>query len=138
MTTQKDNIEHSGIITKIDDSTIYISIIAESACVSCSAKGMCNVSDMKEKIIEVSNHNYDYKVGEKVTVVLEKSLGMKAVFYGYFLPLIIVVTSLIILTATSVNEGLAALVSIGLLIPYYIALNFNKDKLKKKFEFRIK
>lgn len=138
MTAQKDSIEHSGIITKIDDSTIYISIIAESACASCHAKGMCNVSEMTEKIVEVSNHNYDYKVGETVTVVLEKALGMKAVFYGYFLPFLIVLSSLIILIATTGHEGLSGLVSIGLLIPYYIALNFNKDKLKQKFEFRIK
>ena len=138
MTAQKENIEHSGIITEINDSTIFISIIAASACASCHAKGVCGIADMKEKIIEVANKNYDYKVGETVTVVLEKALGMKAVFYGYFLPFIIVLLSLIILTSTTENEGLSGLLSIGLTIPYYIILYYNRDKMKSKFEFRLK
>ena len=138
MISQKDNIEHQGIINEITDSTIFISVIAQSACASCHAKGMCNVAEMKEKIVEVSNNNYDYQIGETVTVVLEKSLGMKAVFYGYFLPFLIVLLSLIILISTTKNEGLSGLVSVSLIIPYYIFLYYNKDKMKSKFEFKIK
>ena len=36
-----------------------------------------------------------------------------------------------------VNEGLAALISIVALVPYYIILYLKRDKLKKQFEYTI-
>ena len=47
-----DDIYHSGIISEINKEKILVSIISHSACASCKVKGMCNVSEMKEKIIE--------------------------------------------------------------------------------------
>jgi hypothetical protein len=34
-----------------------------------------------------------------------------------------------------VNEGLAALISIVALVPYYIVLYLRRDKLKQKFDY---
>ena len=48
-----DDIYHSGIISEINKEKILVSIISHSACASCKVKGMCNVSEMKEKIVEV-------------------------------------------------------------------------------------
>jgi len=35
------------------------------------------------------------------------------------------------------NEGLAALISIVALVPYYIVLYLKRDQLKKRFEYTI-
>ena len=92
-------IEHKGIIQRITDKSIFVSIIAESACISCKAKGVCTTGDVEEKIIEVIKPVQDYSIGDHVTVQLKRSLGFRALFYGYILPFIVVLFALIILSA---------------------------------------
>lgn len=138
MADYKNIISHKGIINNIDNNKIYISIISQSACASCHVKGMCSVADMKEKIIEIENtKNNNYKIGDTVTVVMEKSSGTKAVVLGYFIPFIILLISLIVLISITNNEGLSGLISIGILIPYYLILYIFRNKLKKIFVFKL-
>lgn len=139
MGKQKDTITHPGTIYKIDKDRIHIMILSQSACASCHAKGMCTVADMEEKMIDVANTGEkSYNVGDKVILGMERSLGSRAVLYGYFIPFLVLVGSLIILLAITDNELLSGLIAIGLLVPYYLLLFLSKDKLQKTFEFRIK
>ncbi|MEZ5083369.1 MAG: SoxR reducing system RseC family protein [Bacteroidales bacterium] len=140
--TQKDcsidDIKHDGIVTRSDDRFVYVSIVAQSACSACSVKGACNVSDLKNEIIEVEKQQgIEYNQGERVQLFMEKSLGTKAVFFGYLLPFILVLISLIIAFSITSNQGLAGLVSLGILIPYYLILYAKRNYMKKAFVFRI-
>ena len=138
MSNTFDSITHTGFIQSIDKDKINVMILSQSACSGCHAKSMCAVADMKEKVIEISKKSSDnYKIGDKVTVVMERSMGPKAVFYGYFFPFLVVLISLIVLISLTENEGLAGLISLVLLIPYYFMIYLLRDKLKKKFEFKI-
>ena len=136
---KEDQISHSGIIREITNSTISVSIISESACAACHAKGFCNVSDMKEKTIEVRNTgDNDHKVGECVNLVMQRSMGLKAVFYGYVLPFLIMMATLLVTMGATDNEGLSGLFALLILAPYYFSLYLLRAKLKSKFEFRIR
>ncbi len=138
MSGSKDTIIHPGIIRKVEDDTIIVNIIAQSVCTSCHAKGICSVANMEEKSIEVHRKpGYNYKPGERVTVAIEKSLGTKAVMIGYVIPFLIILVSLIILSSITGNQGFAGLISLSLLIPYYLGVYLMRDKLKKTFKFRI-
>ncbi len=135
----KDTITHPGIINDIDSRMIYVKILSQSACSTCHAKGMCSVADVEEKVIEVTRiSGRSYKVGDKVMVGMERSLGPKAVLLGYLVPFLILILALIIMLGVTDNELLSAVVAVGLLIPYYLVLFLLKDKLQKTFEFRIK
>ncbi|HNV51231.1 MAG: SoxR reducing system RseC family protein [Bacteroidales bacterium] len=132
-------ISHKGYITEIEQDLIRISIIAESACSGCHAKGFCSVADTQEKIIETPNPKTNiYKIGDQVEVTLKKSHGLKAVFYGYFLPFILVIISLLIIYKITKNQAVAGLISLTILIPYYIILYFLRKKMKSSFLFAIK
>ena len=132
-------IEHSGIISDVSDKLITVSIMPESACGNCRVRGLCSVGDKDEKTIEVFNqHGQIFSVGEQITVVLELSLGMKALGIGYVLPFFIVLSILIILLSAGLSEGFAGLLSLLSLAPYYYGLSFLKNKLKKEFTFRLK
>jgi len=134
----KDDITHPGIIQTIDDKQINVKILAQSACSSCHAKGMCSVAEMEEKIVVVVNDGrMNYSPGDSVILKMKKSLGPRAVFLGYFLPFLIVTISLFILVSITGKEGISALISLGLLIPYYLVLSFLKDRLAKRFNFAI-
>jgi sigma-E factor negative regulatory protein RseC len=134
----ENQITHTGRINQITQTRIFVSIVSESACAACHAKGFCNVSDMKEKIIEVKNPvNGEHKTGDWVTITTKQSMGLKAVFYGYILPFIVLMATLLTTINTTGNEGLAGLLALLVLVPYYFALYLMREKLKSKFEFRI-
>ncbi|NPD44981.1 MULTISPECIES: SoxR reducing system RseC family protein [unclassified Lentimicrobium] len=133
-----DQIQHDGIITLVEPDKLSVSIISMATCASCQVKGACSASDMKEKIVEVKPHtNQDYKVGDKVIIAIDQKVGTWAVLFGYVFPLIIVVVALIIFTNLIEDEGLAGLISIALLAPYYAILYFTRKRMANNFEFKL-
>ena len=136
---ETDSIKHNGIIRTMDKDKYYISIVAQSACVSCSVKGACNVTEIKEETVEVvKGKNDKYKIGDRVEILMEKSLGTKAVFLGYILPFILLFLMLIIGLSIFDEEGIAGLLALGILIPYYFALYYLRGRLNNTFVFRIR
>jgi sigma-E factor negative regulatory protein RseC len=134
-----DTIRHSGKVTGVSSDHYMISITTESACSACSVKGMCNVSNMKEEVLEIQREpDSNYSVGDAVDVVMEKSLGPKAVLLGYVVPFLLLFTTLIISLNLLNNEGLAGLISVLIVVPYYLLLYAFRNRLKKTFVFRIR
>lgn len=133
-----DAIRHNGIITRMDHDYYYVSIVSQSACASCHAKGACNVTDLNEEIVEVPrNGDESRSVGDQVQVAMRRSLGTKAVMLGYVFPFMIVLVTMILLVALTGNEGLAGVVSLLVLVPYYIGLHYYRNHLKRTFTFSI-
>ena len=131
-------IIHPGIIESIDGEKVSVRILSKSACSSCHAKGVCTIADVEEKIIETENDpDSDLKPGDEVMVSMEESLGRKAVFMGYVLPLVVLLVSIVVFLSLLNHEGLAALLSILMLIPYYLVLYLFRKRLQKEFRFRI-
>lgn len=134
-----ENIQHPGKVIKIENNDITVEIIAVSACASCHAKGMCTMSEMKEKLIHVKRpENRTLEIGETVTLEMAQSNAFKALWWAYLLPFVILITSLAILTNVISNQGIAGLISLATLIPYYIILRYMQPYLKKSITFKIK
>lgn len=132
------NIKHAGEIVKIENNAIKVKIISASACSACHAKGACSASESTDKIIEVySNESSKYTIGESVNVSMRKELGLKAVALGYLVPFIILLFSLFTLMNFTQNELLSGLLSIAIVIPYFILLYLFRNKLQKTFSFYI-
>ena len=129
-----DKIKHSGIINAIRGECVSVRILQSSACSGCKVASHCNSSETKEKIIEA---RFKYKIGDHVVVVADISVGFRASIYGYILPLILMVVTLVLVIACGAGEGIAALSSLGILFPYYMALFLLKDKLKEKLSFSL-
>ncbi len=135
---KEEVITHPGIVKKFADNTALISIIVSSGCASCHVKGACNVAEMNEKVIEINvSEGETYSIGQQVVVEMKQSLGTWAVLLGYVFPFLVVLISLIILFAFQVEQGLAGLISIGLLAPYYLALYALRGYMKKQFSYHI-
>ena len=135
---QSGEIEHLGRVEQVSEGLVRINFIAHSACGSCSAKGVCSVSDVQEKVVEVHDSNISVKVGEQVRIVLQRSLGFKALFLGYVLPLILILLFLITFTNILGSEGQAGLISLTVLAAYYLILYLTRNKINKQFKFSIK
>jgi len=134
-----DAITHSGIIKNMNSRKYFISITPQSACTACHVKSVCNVTELNDEIVEVPRTgSEEYKTGDKVEILMEKSLGTKAVFLGYIAPFLLVLATLLITLNLFKSQGVAGLISIGILAPYYFILYLNRKVLKKTFTFRLR
>ena len=134
-----NTIKHLGIVENIQGSHLSVRIVQTSACAACSAKGHCSSADSKDKIIGIiDTAASSYRVGEKVMVIGETSMGMMAVVLAFIIPFILLIFSLFLFMALMENELYSALLSLAILIPYYFILWLNKTRLKQKFSFTIK
>jgi sigma-E factor negative regulatory protein RseC len=135
--SKNSSIEHKGIITKISENSVYVELTVMSACASCHAKSICGI-DSTHKVIEISDTQKVWELGENVNVVMRESLGTKALMLGYIIPFFVLIISLLFfILVVKFNEGLAGVLSLGMLVPYYFALYLVKDKIKRKFNFNI-
>jgi len=130
-------IEHTGIISRIDKNLIQVLIIQESACSGCHANGACSAADMDEKLIDVESKDASYKVGDKVILSGQSSMGLLAVLLAFVLPFLLILLSLFVLRNYASSEAISGTISLSTLIPYYIILSFFRKKLKNKFQFNI-
>ncbi len=138
-TVQETEISHTGFVEKQnDDGSLMVRIIAAPTCVSCSANGTCSASDMEEKLIEVANPEGHFAKGDTVKVVLNQSAGLKAVMLGYVYPFLVLFITLIIMINITDSQGIAGLVALAMLVPYYLLLYVTKTRHKKTFEFKIR
>lgn len=134
----EETVSHVGVITKITDSILEIKIVAQSACAACHAKSACTMSDQAEKVLSVPKpEGQEFQLFQKVKVIMAVGQGNKAAVLAYLIPIILLLAVLFICLGLGLGEGLSALISIAALIPYYIVLYTQRDKLKKKFEYRI-
>ena len=130
-------IKHKAYVKSISPEGLWVSIVNESACASCHVKGACTVSDYQEKDIEITSYSKTYQIGQEVTVLFKESNGFKALFFGYILPLVVLLSTLIVSLIVSENEALSGILSLLILIPYYTTLYFFRAHLKKIFNFEI-
>lgn len=131
-------IDHEGVVKSITPSVISVEILNKSMCAACHAKSACTMIDMSIKTINVPNlQNESYEVGEEVLIVMKKTLGLRAVWISYVIPLIILMILLLSLPYLNFSElgtGLGAV--LGLCI-YYLGVFLFKEKLAKEFTFAI-
>ena len=129
-------ITHQGVVSKISSNKITVALKGNVNCEGCKAQSACGVSDSNDKEIEIMNPTQSFQLNESVDVMLKRELGLKAVFWAYVFPFILMI---IVLVATSFffKEWVSGLLSLFILIPYYFLLYVMKDSFQKAFQVSI-
>lgn len=137
--SSNNTITHRGRIVNITPETTTVEIISESACSSCHAKSLCTLSESKTKNIEVRTRGWDqYQPGDEVDVVLKASMGFKAVWLGYVIPLFVLLAVLLTLLQLGKDELVSGVSAIGAVGIYYLAIWIFRGKLQNEITFSIK
>ena len=79
-----------------------------------------------------------HKVGDEVEVCTKMTMGLKAVWISYVIPLAVLMILILSLSGvfeTEVFRGLAAIAGVGV---YYFIIWLFRDRLKNEFTFYIK
>ena len=97
------------------------------------------MSEEQVKLICVPTDPYTLRhEGDEVQVVLKRSMGLKAVWLSYVIPLFILMILILSLSSVNVHELYIGLISIGAVALYYLVIFLLKDRLAKDFVFYIK
>ena len=135
----KNEVSHKGIVKSVTPELTTVEIMSLSACAECNAKGMCGIADSEIKEISVPTDPYsDHKPGDEVEVMLKKSMGLKAVWISYVIPLFILMILILSLSSVTVHEVYAGLGAIAGVALYYLLIYIFRDRLAKDFVFYIK
>ena len=136
---KKNEIAHTGKVIDVTPDFTTVEIIASSACSSCHAKGLCGMSEEQEKIIMLPTNGFDdFKVGDEVQVLTKMTMGLKAVWISYVIPLIILMILILSLSPVFKNEYLCGLAAVAGVAIYYFGIWLFRDRLSNEFVFYIK
>ncbi len=127
---------HDGTVTEVSDGLVKVHIHVLSACSSCKAHAHCTFVDSAEKIVEVQTDDWKlYSPGQRVVVSVGESLGLQAVLLAYFLPALLLVGALLLAIRLTGSEGIAAIVTLAVIVVYFLVLYYFRDRLQRKFTF---
>lgn len=133
-----NRISHSGIIQSITEGCIKVQIVQTSACAACKVASHCNAAESKVKIVDVMcNNTKGYQEGQAVTVWASKDVANRALLLGFGVPFLLLICVLLVALKLTTNEGVAALVALGSLVPYYVALWLMRNRIQKHISFNL-
>ena len=134
-----NDIRHSGIVESISDNSVMVRIVQTSACAGCKVAGHCHAAEAKEKIVEVDTKGTEqsFKVGDQVTVLAGRDVVTYALRVAVIIPLLLLIVTLVVVLQLTDDEALSGLVSIAVLIPYYIYVWLMRRRIKQKVTFRL-
>lgn len=128
-----------GKVLSMGPQVTRVAILQHGACGQCHAAGLCGMADLAEKVVEVPTDPYaTYGVGDPVNVVLKASMGLKAVWLAYCIPLLVLLAVILGLMALGVAEVPAGLSGIGAVAVYYLILWLCRNRLRNEYIFTIK
>ena len=131
-------MSHTGKVVSMTPQTTTVQIVSHAACSECHAAGVCGLSEYTEKAIEVpTSPSATYGVGDEVQVVLKASMGFKAVWIAYFLPLVVLLAITLGLIALGVPEVVSGLAGLGAVALYYLIVWLRRDRLRNEYVFTI-
>jgi sigma-E factor negative regulatory protein RseC len=136
---KKNEIVHDGKILEVGPDFTTVEIVASSACSGCHAKSLCGMSEDKEKIIMLPTNGFDdYKAGDQVKVMTKMTMGLKAVWISYVIPLAVLMILILTLSSVLENEFICGLASVAGVAVYYFGIWLFRDRLATDFVFYIK
>ena len=136
---KKNEIRHTGKIIEITPEYTTVEIVVSSACSSCHSKALCGMSEDKEKVTMVPTDRYAlHKVGDEVEVMTKMSMGMKAVWISYVIPLAVLMILILTLSSFIDSQAICGLASIGGVAVYYFVIWLLRSRLETEFMFYLK
>lgn len=129
---------HAGIVQSIKKGSVAVQIEAVSACATCQAHAHCGFAESKNKTVDVPTADWQqYHEGDAVTVHIDESRGMLAVWIAYVLPALLLLAVIIGLSLAHLPEWAVVLASFAVLALYILILYLRRRKVEAHFTLTI-
>ncbi len=138
----QEQIIHKAIVRQLTSEGVEVVLEDPPGCDACNAKSSCglnpeNQEEGNEKSFFIPIQEEVFQPGEMVEVSISPALGLKAVFWGYIFPFLLMMTVLII-GLSFLQELLAGIAALAAVALFYVVLYFNKERMKKSFAIDLK
>ena len=130
-----DSISHTGIVTNHIKDLAVIHLLSKEECSSCSMKGFCAPDDDDRSRFEVDRD--DLEIGDQVSLEIKPGTGLKAMFWAYLLPFMLIFTVLAVALSLQLAEEWSGLLSLSVLIPYFLALYAFRNRLRAQVSLKV-
>ena len=135
---QPKHIEHSGIVSHVGRNYVRVTVEVNEACGSCASRKACAMGKSENREIAIyTDEAQNYTVGENVTVLAQKRVGIMAVVLCYVVPLIVLMMALILTISFGASEGVASMAALLCTAIYYIGLGLFHKRIAKRVTFTI-
>lgn len=134
-----EEISHRGRIVSIGSSVTEVEIVRTSACAQCRARNLCGYSEQETKVVPVPTDAFAmHSVGDEVELRMKPSMGMKAVWISYVIPLLVLVAAVLASSEAGLPELYVGLAGIICVAVYYFVIYLFRGKLNDSFVFYIR
>lgn len=120
----------TGVVESICGEQATVRLQSNANCDGCKAQSACGVDGGDKMVYVKLDESID--LNTVITVGIDKKKGLVAVIYAYVLPFLLVLITLIV-GSFFLSESVAGLLSLAILIPYYILLYFLRAAFTEKF-----
>ena len=120
-------MKETGIVKEIKGSKLIIETVPGSECKGC---GACDGGKSRQMIMEKGN--FDYNIGDPVTIQIDSSVMLKLYVYIYTLPLIAFILSIVIIYNMLQNPIISFLIAFPITFSTYFLVG---RYLRNKAEF---
>lgn len=132
-------MSHTGKVVSSNPDFTEVQIMRSDACSECRAKELCGVQGKESSVVTVRTDPFNiHDAGDEVQVCMKPSMGAKAVWISYVIPLFVLLAVMLALSMCHVAELWCGLGGIAGVVLYYIVLSFFRGKLENEFEFYLK
>ncbi len=109
-------------IVSIDSSGLLdCEIDCGTACSGCAMRKACNPESSVRRIT-LLNTLGGLEVGDSIEVEVSSSMGMRAIFFAYMLPVLLLVLSMCLLVYFGASELVQGLSALGVLLVYFVCV----------------
>lgn len=129
---------HDGTVQDVKPGLVAVQIESVSACATCQAQAHCGFAESKNKTVEVPCADWQsFHKGDNVTVQIDESRGMLAVWIAYVLPALLLIATIITLSLLHLPEWAVVLSSFAVLGIYILVLYLRRKKVERHFTLTI-
>lgn len=129
---------HAGTVLSTKKGFVSVQIEAISACATCQAHAHCGFAESKNKTLDIPTADWQqYHEGDAVTVHIDESRGMLAVWIAYVLPALLMLAVIIGLSLAHLPEWAVVLAAFAILGLYILLLYLRRRKVESRFTLTI-
>ena len=129
---------HDGVVTSVEKGLVTVRIESVSACATCAAHRRCGFAESKDKSVAVPCDDWqNYHQGDTVTVHIDESRGMLAVWLAYVLPALLLLAVIIGLSLAHLPERVVVISAFLVLAIYLCILYLRRRKVETHFTLTI-
>lgn len=137
MQARASYIEHDGVVSEIANGQARIKIIQGDSCDSCALGGYCSTEQIEDRFYDLHVLPIDTKTGDLVKLRISNKNGMRAAFWSYIMPFIVIMFVLTGGVIFQIPETTSGLMALAVLVPYYLFLNLIQKHISKQFHTEI-